>query len=96
MIKVENNTIFIVTPKTQYEHKEEFSEIIDSLVKKGTDRIELDFSETSYIASDFLGLIMWKKEELTKKNIALVITKVSDPLKAVFQNLRLMKYFNLE
>ncbi|MBN1500791.1 MAG: STAS domain-containing protein, partial [Spirochaetes bacterium] len=93
---MENDIIIIQTPKTSFEHKDQFADIIDSMIKSGCKNIKIDLSKTMYLASDFLGLIMWKKEELSKQNISLTIIGISDQLRTVFQNLKLMSYFNLE
>ena len=95
MIKTEENNIIISVPKTNFMHKHELQQAIQQILKNNSyQMINVNLEETQYLASDFLGVLLWEKEQLSKKNIKLNIVNMSDTVKETLKHLKLENYFN--
>lgn len=96
MIKTEKNLIIITAGKASFKEKNGIEEAISSIENSGYPEILLDLSNTEYLESQLLGLLMWEKERLKEKNINLSIIKLSKQLYETFSNLKLIDFFEIK
>jgi anti-anti-sigma regulatory factor len=95
MVTFNNNTIILDNEKTTLDDKRRVELQLTTLVNTGHTVILIDLGMTSFIPSELLGFLMWKKRELRKKGIELKITRISQVLKSLFDDGRISDYFDI-
>ena len=96
MIVVEKNLIIIKSDRATLEDKADFDALLSTMVSSGESLILVDLGTTSYLPSELMGLLMWKKKELKVKNIELQIIRISSSLKKIFDTAMISSFFTLE
>jgi anti-anti-sigma regulatory factor len=95
MVTLNNNTIVFDNEKTTIEDKRRFEAQLTLLINSGHTEIFVDIGMTSFLPSELLGLLMWKKSELKKKGIEFKITRISQVLKSLFDDGRISDYLDI-
>ncbi|MDA3900776.1 MAG: hypothetical protein PF637_09695 [Spirochaetes bacterium] len=95
MIKVNGSSITLINERATLEDKLELENTIDSLAGDGMGTIYLDLSQTLYLPSELMGLLMWKKKVLNEENKEIVISHISSTLMAIFESAHLVDFFNI-
>ena len=96
MISIDKNRITIKSDRATLEDKADFDSAISSIIASGENEIIVDIGNTSYLPSELMGLLMWKKKELKTKNIDLRIIRISSSLKKIFDTAMISDFFSLE
>jgi anti-anti-sigma regulatory factor len=96
MVTLNNNTIILDNEKTTIEDKRRVETQLALLVNTGHTEIFVDLGMTSFLPSELLGLLMWKKRELRKKGITLEIVRISQTLKSLFDGDKISDYFEID
>ncbi len=68
---------------------------MERLLADGHDEIQVDLSTTIYIPSTLMGYLMWKKQQLKKKEKNIKIIAISESLRKVFDEARISDFFEL-
>jgi anti-anti-sigma regulatory factor len=95
MVTTVGSTIIIENDKATLDDKNIFEAHLSTLVSSGVREIHIDLGHTGYIPSELIGLLMWKKKDLSDKGITLQIIKISASLKSLFDEVLITNYFNL-
>ncbi|MGQ9844520.1 MAG: STAS domain-containing protein [Spirochaetota bacterium] len=95
MITVENNVITLHCEKAILDDKLEVEYAVERLLISGVNVIYIDLSKTIYLPSTLIGYLMWKKQELQKKNKDIIIIAISQSLRKLFEETRLIGFFGI-
>jgi len=95
MITVDSFTIIINSEKATLEDKIDLEASINNIVAEGGKQIFLDLGCTTYIPSELMGLLMWKKKELLEKGVHIKIIRITGILKIIFDNAMLTDFFEI-
>lgn len=95
MVTIEGNIITIGSIKATQDDKQNFELAVERLLTDGHDEIQVDLSTTIYIPSTLMGYLMWKKQQLKKKDINIKIIAISESLRKVFDEARISDFFEL-
>lgn len=96
MVTVENNTITLHCEKATPDDKVEVEYAVERLLREGVRVIYFDLSKTIYLPSTLMGYLMWKKQELQRKGIDIQIIAISQSLRKVFEETRLIEFFGIK
>lgn len=96
MIIIKGNTLTIDNSAATLDDKDEFALKLDLMINSGHKEINIDLGMTSYLPSEMMGLIMWRKRDLQKKGIAFNIVRISQSLKDLFDTTQLSDYFEID
>lgn len=95
MITIKDTTICIENTEATLEDKIEIEKAMEQLFLEGADEIYLDLSQTNYLPSELVGLLMWKKKSIEEAGKSIIISKISHALYKIFENALLVEFFNL-
>jgi len=95
MVTIEDNIITIGSIKATQDDKQNFELAVERLLADGHDEIQVDLSTTIYIPSTLMGYLMWKKQQLKKKEKNIKIIAISESLRKVFDEARISDFFEL-
>ena len=95
MVDVQGNTIIINSERASADDKIDFATAISRLEAEGNHEIRLDLSNTVYLPSELMGLLMWKKRELGERGTKIIISAISDPLRNTFDNAMISSFLEL-
>ena len=95
MVIVQGNVIIINSERASADDKIDFASAITRLELEGNSEIMLDLSNTVYLPSELMGLLMWKKRELGERGKKIIITAISEPLRNTFDNAMISSFLDL-
>ena len=95
MIFSQNNRIIIDCEKASLEDKNEFEKAVAKIIHAGHKEILIDLGKTTYLPSELMGFMMWKKKELGEAKIQFTIDSISSSLKRLFDNAMLSDFFEI-
>jgi len=95
MVTTVGSTIIIENDKATLDDKNSFEAHLSILVLSGVREISMDLGHTGYLPSELVGLLMWKKKDLSNNGIILKISRISSTLKSLFENMMISDYFDL-
>jgi len=68
---------------------------VSRLLQQGATVIYFDLSKTIYLPSTLMGFLMWKKQDLQKQGKDIQIIAISQSLRKVFEETRLIEFFGI-
>jgi len=86
---ITDNTVFLRRDLPTHDDRMELQSLITRMVNEGKTDIYIDLSHADTISSEALGLLMWEKTELARKNILLHLINPSPQIKALFSTMNI-------
>lgn len=95
MVRIIENKIVVERTRATLEDLGIFEKAVDNLVAKGFGEIQIDFSATLNLPSEFLGYLMGKKKALMKDGKNLRIVAISEQLRRLFNEARISELMDV-
>ena len=96
MVQCIGNTISLGSEHATLEDKTEIDTLISALIASGNHEILVDLGASSYLPSELMGLLMWKKKELQGMGVVLRVIRISPSLYRIFSTAMVLEFFGLD